>query len=168
MGTKPVEVLAVCAGTITLFSTADVTPALADDLSAAVYNGVNQERLTAPASGGLSTTACAPIGVDPRLTAAAQRHANDMLTSGVGGHTGSDGSSPESRIGDAGYTQIGRSSEIVYWGTGALATPAAALDLWMKSPGHRAAILNCAFTAGGFATASDGNKMTAVVDFAAP
>lgn len=168
MATKPVGVLAVCAATITLSGTAGVTPALADDLSTAVYNGVNHERLTTSASGDLSTTACAPIDVDPRLTAAAQRHANDMLTNGVDGHTGSDGSSPEARIGDAGYTQIGRSSEIVYWGTGALATPAAALDLWMKSLGHRAVILNCAFTAGGFATASDGNKMTAVVDFAAP
>jgi uncharacterized protein YkwD len=38
----------------------------------------------------------------------------------------------------------------------------------MSSPGHRAIILNCAFTAGGFATATDGNKMTAVGDFAAP
>ena len=29
----------------------------------------------------------------------------------------------------------------------------------MKSPSHRAIILNCAFTAGGFATAWDGNKI---------
>jgi uncharacterized protein YkwD len=91
-----------------------------------------------------------------------------MLINGVNGHTGSDGSSPQARDADAGYPQIGGSGEIVYWGTGALATPAAALDLWMQSPRHRAIIEDCAFTAAGFATASDGNKMTVVGDFAAP
>jgi uncharacterized protein YkwD len=91
-----------------------------------------------------------------------------MLTTGVDGHTGSDGSSPQARIADAGYTQTGYTGEIVYWGTGSAATPTAALDLWMKSPSHRAIILNCAFTAGGFAIAWDGNKMTAVGDFAGP
>ena len=109
------------------------------------------------------------IADDPRLTVAAQRHANDMLKNGVDGHIGSDGSSPQARIADAGYTRTGYTGEIVYWGTGVLAaTPTAALDAWMNSPPHRAIILNCAFTAGGFATAWDGNKMTAVADFARP
>jgi uncharacterized protein YkwD len=156
MAKRPVSVLSICVAAITLFGTVAVTPARADDSGTAVYNGVNQLR------------PCAPLGADPRLTAAAQRHADDMLRHGVDGHTGSDGSSPETRVADAGYTQVERSGEIVYWGTGSLATPAAALDLWMQSAGHRAIILNCAFTAGGFATASDGNKMTAVGDFAAP
>jgi len=91
-----------------------------------------------------------------------------MLKNGVGGHIGSDGSSPQARIADAGYTKIGYTGEIVYWGTGSRATPSAALDMWMASPAHRAIILNCTFTAGGFAIASDGNKMTAVGDFAGP
>ena len=108
------------------------------------------------------------IGDDPRLAVAAQRHANDMLKNGVDGHIGSDGSSPQARIADAGYTRTGYTGEIVYWGTGSAATPSAALDLWMESPAHRSIILNCAFTAGGFATAWDGNKMTAVGDFAGP
>jgi hypothetical protein len=43
------------------------------------------------------------------------------------GHTGSDGSSPQARIADAGYTQTGYTGEIVYWGTGSAATPTAAL-----------------------------------------
>jgi uncharacterized protein YkwD len=91
-----------------------------------------------------------------------------MLKTGVDGHTGSDGSSPQARIADAGYTQTGYTGEIVYWGTGSAATPTAPLDLWMKSPSHRAIILNCAFTTGGFAVGWDGNKMTAVGDFAGP
>lgn len=130
-------------------------PARADDFGTAVYNGVNWYRQTCPA-----------VRNDPRLTAAAQRHADDMLKNGVDGHLGSDGSSPRDRIAAAGYTRY--TGEIVYWGTGSLATAQAALDSWMQSPPHRAIILDCAFTAGGFATASDGNKLTAVGDFARP
>jgi uncharacterized protein YkwD len=122
-----------------------------------VYSGVNRLRQT-----------CGVIADDPRLTSAAQRHANDMLKNGVDGHIGSDGSSPQARITDAGYVGIGYTGEIVYWGTGSAATPGVALDRWMESPAHRAIILNCAFTAAGFATAWDGNKMTAVGDFAGP
>ena len=122
-----------------------------------MFNGVNQLRQP-----------CGVINDDPSLTAAAQRHANDMLKNSVDGHIGSDGSTPAVRIGDAGYAGTGYTGEIVYWGTGSAADPAAALDLWMESPAHRAIITNCAFTAGGFATAWDGNKMTAVGDFAGP
>jgi len=122
-----------------------------------VYSGVNRLRQT-----------CGVIGDDPRLTVAAQWHANDMLENGVDGHIGSDGSSPQARIAETGYTRTGYTGEIVYWGTGSAATPSAALDLWMGSPAHRTIIRNCAFTAAGFATAWDGNKMTAVGDFAGP
>ncbi|ORW29440.1 secretion protein [Mycobacterium paraense] len=130
--------------------------ARADDSGPAVYSGVSRVRQT-----------CGALADDPRLTAAAQRHANDMLTHGLSGHIGSDGSSPQARIADAGY-RANSTGEIVYWGTGSAATPGVAVDQWMQSPPHRAIILNCAFTAAGFATASDGNKMTAVGDFAGP
>ena len=154
---KIVAVSSISTAWVTVLGIVAGFPAQADDLGAAVYTGVNQLRQT-----------CAAIADDPRLAAAAQRHANDMLKTGVDGHTGSDGSSPQVRIADAGYTQTGYTGEIVYWGTGSAATPTAALDLWMNSPLHRAIIMNCAYTAGGFATASDGNKMTAVGDFAGP
>jgi uncharacterized protein YkwD len=157
MKAKIVAVLPICAVFITTLSTVADFPARADDSATAVYSGVNRLRQT-----------CGVIGDDPGLTAAAQRHANDMLKTGVGGHIGSDGSSPQARITDAGYNRTGYTGEIVYWGTGSLATPSAALDAWMESPPHRAIILNCAFTAGGFAVASDGHKMTAVGDFTAP
>ncbi|HEX4391613.1 MAG TPA: CAP domain-containing protein [Mycobacterium sp.] len=157
MKVKIFAVFSICAVFITALSTIAGFAARADDLGTAVYSGVNQLRQT-----------CGAIGDDQGLTAAAQRHANDMLKNGVSGHTGSDGSSPAARIADAGYTRTGYTGEIVYWGTGSAATPSAALDLWMESPAHRAIILNCAFTAGGFAIARDGNKMTAVGDFAGP
>jgi uncharacterized protein YkwD len=152
-----VAVFSICTAFMTALGTVAVLPARADDLAIGMYDGVNRLRQT-----------CGMIGDDPRLTAAAQRHANDMLRNGVDGHIGSDGSSPRARIADAGYTGTGYTGEIVYWGTGSAATPSAALDWWMGSPAHRAIILDCAFTAGGFATAWDGNKMTAVGDFAGP
>ena len=154
---KIVAVSSICTAVITGLDMVAGVPARADDLGTAVYSGVNLLRPT-----------CAVISDDPGLTAAAQRHANDMLRNGVGSHTGSDGSSPQSRIADAGYGQTGHTGEIVYWGTGSAATPSAALDSWMNSPPHLAIISNCAFTAGGFATAWDDDKMTAVGDFAGP
>jgi len=154
---KIVTIFSSCTVFIMALGTVAGFTARADDLGTAVYNGVNQLRQT-----------CGVLNDDPRLTAAAQRHADDMLKNGVDGHIGSDGSSPGARFADAGYTGAGYTGEIVYWGTGSAAAPAAALDLWMQSPPHRAIIMNCSFTAGGFATAWDGNKMTAVGDFAGP
>lgn len=154
---KVVAMLSIFTVLITTFGVVTSCVARADDSGTAVYSGVNRLRQT-----------CGIIGDDPRLTAAAQRHANDMLDNGVEGHIGSDGSSPQARIADAGYGRTRYSAEIVYWGTGSGSTPSAALDWWMKSPAHQAIIENCAFTAAGFATARDGNRMTAVGDFAGP
>jgi uncharacterized protein YkwD len=150
---KTVAVFSICTALLTALESVAGFAAHADNPGAAMYSGVGQLR-----------PACGTIRDDPRLTAAAQRHANDMLTHSVDGHIGSDGSLPQGRIKDAGY-RARRTGEIVFWGPGS-ATPSDALDMWMHSPAHRAIILNCAYTAVGFATASDGNRMTAVGDFA--
>lgn len=68
--------------------------ARADDSAAALYSGVNGFRQP-----------CGPLTDDPHLRVAAQRHADDMLHTGISGHIGSDGSSPRTRIADAGYTR---------------------------------------------------------------
>jgi uncharacterized protein YkwD len=158
MKAKIVAVFLMCAAYITALGPDAGFSSRADDLATAVYNGANQLRGT-----------CGTLADDPRLTVAAQRQANDMARNGVaGGHIGSDGSSPLRRIADAGYFRPGSTGEIIYWGTGSLANPTAALNWWMASPAHRATILNCGFTASGFATAWDGNKMIVVGDFATP
>ena len=153
---KVVAVFSISTVLITSPGTVADFAARADDPAAVVYSGVSRLRET-----------CGVFGDDPRLTEAAQRHANDMLKSGLDGHIGSDGSSPQARITDAGI-RTRYTGEVVYWGTGSAATPNVAVDMWMQSPPHRAIILNCAYTAAGFATAWDGNKMTAVGDFAGP
>jgi uncharacterized protein YkwD len=158
MKVKITVVLSVC--TVFTMSVAAVAgfAARAEDFSAAIYRGVSDLR-----------QACGVIADDPRLTAAAQRHADDLAINGVGGgHTGSDGSSPRARILDAGYVRPGNTSEIIFWGTGSHANPSAALDMWMQSPPHRAVILDCALTAVGVAIAWAGNMVIAVGDFAGP
>jgi uncharacterized protein YkwD len=159
--TMKIEVItafAICTGFTMSLGTVAGSAARADDLVTAMYSGVNQFRQP-----------CGVIADDPRLTAAAQRQADDLASHGLGGgHIGSDGSSPQARTADAGYPRTGYTGEIIYWGTGSRATLGAALDWWMESPVHRAVILNCAFTAAGFAIAWDGNKMIAVGDFAVP
>ncbi len=156
MKRKITAVLSVCTVFEMLVGTVAGFAAHAEDVSAAIYSGVSDLR-----------QACGTIGDDPRLTAAAQRHADDLVINGVeGGHIGSDGSSPRARVLDAGYVRPGEISEIIYWGSGSHANASAALDMWMHSSPHRAVVLDCALTAVGFATAWTGNTLIAVGDFA--
>ena len=165
---RRLRVVPLCAVAIAVLGTVTVPAAQAENQGGALFGGVNVNHTTIPNSGEFPTGLCGGLGHHPQLAAAAQRHANDMLKSGVTRHTGSDGSTPDSRISDAGVT-FSRHAEIVYMGTGSAATTQAALNLWMNaSPPHRAIILDCGLTAAGAATASDGNKMTAVVDFIGP
>ena len=150
-------VLSVCTASILPVGAAASFAARADDLREAIYSGVSELR-----------QACGPIGDDPRLAAAAQRHADDLAINGVErGHVGSDGSLPRARVLDAGYLKPRDTSEILFWGSGTHANPSTALDMWMQSPPHRAVILDCTFTAVGFAIAWSGNTLIAVGDFAA-
>jgi hypothetical protein len=83
-----------------------------------------------------------PLDLSSALTAAAQRHSDDMARTGTIDHTGSDGSSIESRIRDAGY---GRWRDFGIWGEniygGQTADVDAAWDSWTNSQVHRANIL---------------------------
>ena len=133
-------------------------PAHADggDQGGAVLNQVNATR---------AANGCGPVVANPQLSAAAARHANDVLENGAVGHTGSDGSSVVQRVTDAGYAPYATVGEVVFWGTGSNASPAAAVTWWMNSPGHRAIITDCEFTDAGFSAVSNGDKMTAAGDF---
>lgn len=68
----------------------------------------------------------------PALNCAADRHAKDIGTRGVCGHTGQDGSSPWDRAKDCGTFANG---EIVACGQG---DAKAAVQAWTYSPGHAA------------------------------
>lgn len=70
------------------------------------------------------------LKVDPKLNCAAQRHSNDVGPKKLCQHKGTDGSSPWKRAEDCGTRAFG---ENVACGQ---RTPRAAVDAWIKSPGH--------------------------------
>ncbi|WP_405020975.1 sigma-70 family RNA polymerase sigma factor [Kitasatospora sp. NBC_00070] len=104
-----------------------------------VIDLVNSER---------SKNGCGPVKANSKLQAAAQGHSDDMAARNFFDHTNPDGKGPQPRIEAAGYRwstwgeNIARGQQ----------DSAAVMDAWMKSPGHRANILNCAFTEMGLGT----------------
>ena len=79
----------------------------------------------------------APCIWDEDLARAARKHAEDLSTN-MRGHIGSDGSTPNERI-------ARETNRFRYAGENALlggSTPEKAVQAWMNSPGHRAAILS--------------------------
>ncbi|MDI6097650.1 CAP domain-containing protein [Actinoplanes sp. NEAU-A12] len=81
---------------------------------------------------------CGAVAVNAKLTVAARQHSAWMAKTGKFSHTGSAGSSFVTRIKAAGYTKP--ASENIAWG---YRTANEVVNAWMKSPGHRANILNC-------------------------
>ncbi|GAB3500757.1 hypothetical protein GCM10027575_00910 [Phytohabitans suffuscus] len=124
-------------------------PATNDDSSLSAYENevvalTNQER---------RANGCAPVEVNAALARAARLHSEDQARHGKMSHTGSDGSTPWQRAGRSGYHDA--RSENVAMG---YQTPAAVVNAWMNSDGHRKNILNCTVTAigVGLARAGDG------------
>ncbi len=82
------------------------------------------------------------------LDRAAARHSADMVRHGYFDHTSPAGSTLTSRVTASGYlghTRAWMAGENIAWGDGPLGTPAAIVDAWMHSPGHRANILRRQF-----------------------
>lgn len=86
---------------------------------------------------------CRPLVHDPKLRVAAERHSADMAARDYFDHTSPDGRSPGDRIEAAGLATIRAWAENISMGQ---RSAAEAVTGWLDSPGHRANILNCAFT----------------------
>lgn len=88
------------------------------------------------------------LRLDTRLSKAAMAHTKDMVENRYFAHDSRDGSRFSSRIKKTGWMR-NRSSwsvgENLGWATGTLATPAAMVDAWMHSPGHRKNMLDPKF-----------------------
>src|SRR6201999_3073349 len=100
---------------------------------------LNQER----ASRGLTALSEAST-----LQKAADRYASDMVARRFFDHVSPGGGTFMDRIKAEGWLPAGSwtAGENIAWGSGELGTPASIVDGWMHSPGHRANILNGAFT----------------------
>jgi len=85
---------------------------------------------------------------NPRLRRAAVRHTGHMVDARFFDHTTPAGTTMVDRIRRTGYTSGARAwslGENIAWGSGRLATAAQIHRAWMRSPGHRANILQRAF-----------------------
>jgi hypothetical protein len=101
-----------------------------------------------------------PYVVSTALTAAAQRHSDDMASTGNIDHTGSDNSTSTQRILEAGYDvfEFGLlASENVYGGTGGAELPFSA---WMEQAGARDNLLHTQYREVGIGVANDGQGRT--------
>ncbi|MFD0264994.1 CAP domain-containing protein [Streptomyces sp. NPDC127106] len=104
----------------------------ASGVTAQILALVNQER---------AAVGCPALTLNAKLTAAAQSHSQDMAAHANMSHTGSDGSDPGQRITRAGYTWSTYGENVAY----GYSTPAAVMEGWMNSPGHKRNILDCSF-----------------------
>ena len=108
---------------------------------------INNERT----SNGLTA-----LNANAQLAAAAKAHATDMLCNNFLSHTGSDNSTPQTRIEAQGFP-ASLVVEDIY--ASQAATPQAALDWWLSDADHRADILNANTTVFGIAFVSSDASM---------
>ena len=117
--------------------TSNLTP---DIVSTLAYYNVN---LNATEQAIASTPAKPPLAWNPDLAAAAQSHSQDMATNQFQSHTGSDGSSPDQRMQQAGYTNASSTGEnaFAYADSVDEAMQAFLIDWGVSDQGHRRNIL---------------------------
>lgn len=142
------------------------TPASAEQRASSVEAPVAQAAASCGNSGGEvseraleSSTVCLlnrerasrglrALRVNRRLSAAAQRHTDDMVRRRYFAHNSRSGASSVDRIRRTGYLKGARSwivGENLAWGSGSRSTPRSIVDSWMHSSGHRRNILTRRF-----------------------
>jgi Ca2+-binding RTX toxin-like protein len=84
----------------------------------------------------------APLALNAELSNTAQFHSQDMASQDYFSHTGKNGSSPWDRAEMFGYGMTAMGENIA----AGQRTPAAVVEGWKNSPGHRANMLNASFT----------------------
>ena len=118
-----------------------VTSNLTPDVSATVahYN----VDLSATEQAIASAPAQPPLAWNPDLAAAAQAHSQDMATNQFQSHTGSDGSTPDQRMQQAGYTNASSTGENAFAYASSIdeAMQAFLIDWGVPDAGHRRNIL---------------------------
>lgn len=123
---------------------------LAGALAAAPADPVN--RMLALVNGARAETGLTPLSLEPRLTAAACRQAQDLSRGGELTHQGRDGSDLGRRVAESGYT-LALAAENLAAGA---PSPDETLRLWLASPGHRRNILTAEFRHAGIAYRAPG------------
>lgn len=115
---------------------------------------VNEARSEARRCGEEAFDAARALTWSCTLTAAAQRHADEMATHDYFSHTGRDGSGISERATRQGYEWRTVGENIAAGHT----TADAAIQSWIDSPGHCRNLMNDAFTDMGMAHADDSDS----------
>ena len=118
-----------------------------------------------------TTNGLPALALNDQLSSAAQLHSTDMACSGILSHTGTDNSTPASRIAAAGFSASISRENIYAQPPQFGGNPQAAVDWWMSDLIHREAILNAQVTQAGIGYAAYSKSPLGgyfTVDFAAP
>jgi uncharacterized protein YkwD len=176
----PSRLLAVLAGAAAvLLGAPAIAPAAArSDLLAPSAACPNQTEATVPEDVQEATMRCMinharvaagvpALSMDTELREAAVRNAHDIVACGEFSHSACGLPFPR-RIADSGYA-FRVAGENLAWATGANATVRAVLAGWLRSPAHRANLLNPAFREQGLAVLTGADGATVWVgQFATP
>lgn len=127
-------------------STANTTPGAAEGNCVAQANAGFVSQLLVLVNNARTTNGLPALTLNNQLSSAAQSHSVDMACSGALSHTGTDGSSPASRIAAAGYTASITRENIYAQPPQYGGNPQSAMDWWMNDQIHREAILNAQVT----------------------
>ena len=110
---------------------------------------VNQARAVPRRCGDKAFAAAPALAWDATLEKVAAQHASDMAINDYFSHTGHDGSTPAQRVAHAGYRWRMTGENIA---AGQL-SPEAAVEGWIKSPGHCENLMNGGYSGMGVAAA---------------
>jgi uncharacterized protein YkwD len=105
----------------------------------------------------------APLAPSGALNASALGHSRDMVARGYFSHDTPSGSTPAQRMLRHGVACPNGCAlgENIAWASGSYSTPAAIVQAWMGSPGHRANILDPVFRYEGLGVAEGSPRMLA-------
>ena len=144
----PIRMLLAAACAVMLVHSSALPASAQADLAVELLTRINATRVAQ----GLP-----PYALSDKLTAAAQAHSKDMLSTGRVDRTGSDGSTPASRILAARYGQWSNGpvvDEAIYGGTGGAQ---GAFDWWMGTETDKARITSTSFREVGIGAATAPN-----------
>jgi uncharacterized protein YkwD len=125
----------------------------------ASFNSGYEDRVVQLVNNERRKARCEAVRMHPQLRAAARSHSADMLTHDFSRSQGSDGSSPEDRVGRAGYSG-GFSGELVDKGGDA----GDVVKGWLRDDDDREILLDCATKSIGVGAAVRGRTPYWTVD----
>ncbi|MFE3328199.1 sigma-70 family RNA polymerase sigma factor [Streptomyces sp. NPDC059176] len=123
-----------------------------------------EQRLTELVNVRRARAGCAPLRIDPRLSEAARKHAQDMVARGYFDHANPEGLHADERISAAGY-DWGSWGENLDQGT---SDPSVVVEDWMDGSIHQENMLDCEYRDVGVGTAKGPDGTVWVQNLARP